>query len=86
MSLEQILQILTPIAAGATGILTALIVFVSRIASLGKTVKAQLLDNEYVKEELKMTHRALNDLSQKISYVVEEVKEVKKNGRKNTES
>ncbi len=83
MSIEQILQIITPIAAGATGILGALIVFVKHIASLKNAVKSQLLDSEHVKEELEMTRKALNDLNHKISYVVEEVKE---NGRKNTKS
>lgn len=83
MSIEQILQIITPIVAGATGILGALIVFVKRIASLKNAVKSQLLDSEHVRVELELTRKALNDLNHKISYVVEEVKE---NGRKNTKS
>jgi uncharacterized coiled-coil protein SlyX len=81
MSLEQIIAMLTPIAAGASGILFSLIVFVSRIAALRREVKAQLTDNETIRKELTNTRQALSDLKMQVNYVVEAVKDVNKSNK-----
>lgn len=81
MSLEQIIAMLTPIAAGASGILFSLIVFVNRIATLRKEVKAQLTDNETIRSELTNTRQALVDLKMQVNYVVEAVKDVNKSNK-----
>ena len=71
---EQIIALLSPIVAGASGIIGALIVFVSRIRSLKNEVKAQMLNNKAITDELAATKQALVNLNQKVSYLVEEIK------------
>ena len=80
MTLDQILDLITPFISGALGILGAILVFVSRISALKKTIKNQMFDNETIKTELENTRQALSDLSTKVNYVVEEAK---KRGREN---
>lgn len=77
MTVDQILALITPFISGALGILGAIIVFVSRIAALKKTIKEQMTDNDVIKQELVNTRAALTDLSVKVNYIVEEAK----NGR-----
>lgn len=74
MTLDQILDLITPIVSGFGGIVMAALVFINRIRSLTSTVKAQLTDNNTIKKELEETRKALNDLNQKITFVVEEAK------------
>ncbi len=78
MTIDQIIAILTPILSGATGIIGALLIFVSRVRSLRLEVKSQMTNNAKITKELERTRRALIDLSQKVNFVVEEVKNVNK--------
>jgi hypothetical protein len=74
MNIDQIIQVSTPIISGAAGIILALTIFVSRVKSLRAEVKSQMTNNVQITKELADTKQALIDLSQKISYIVEEVK------------
>ena len=75
---EQLIALLSPIVAGASGIIGALIVFVSRVRSLKNEVRAQMVNNKAITDELAATKQALINLNQKVSYLVEETKREEK--------
>lgn len=74
MTINEILAIITPLISGVSGIVFALIIFVSRIKNLVHLVKKQKLDNEEIAAELQNTRQQLSDLNAKINYLVEEEK------------
>lgn len=72
MTVNEWVQILTPIFSGAAGIMFALTAFWSRIKKLTKKNESALLDNARIREELTETKKQLADINLKMGYLVEE--------------
>lgn len=75
----EFLPIATPIAAGFFGIISGVLVFSIKIKKLHNAVKSDTMDKTMLKELIKNTNKANRDLTTKINYLVEEMKELKTN-------
>lgn len=74
MTLEEIIQILTPILSAVAGVIGALIVLLQTIRGITNMTKQNLTENQAINQELKETKEELADLRLKTAFLVEDVK------------